>query len=75
MIARNGQGSLNKKQAKKNTTAKDLEVLMSLIDPAVLNSMAEAANKGVGYVEVSPEAQERILKSVMKKVKQLPASS
>ena len=68
MTAREKQKSINNKSKIKSN--RDLKLLMSLIDPSVADSLADAASRGIGYVELSPEAEESILKKVMKKINQ-----
>ncbi len=72
MTARERQRGIN--DISKIKTARDLELLMSLIDPSVADALAEAANKGIGYVELSPEVEGKILKNVMEKINP-PASA
>ena len=69
MTAREKQKSINNKSKIKSN--RDLKLLMSLIDPSVADSLADAASRGIGYVELSPEAEESILKKVMKKINSL----
>ncbi len=77
MTTRDKQDSVNdrRKSTKKNNGNRDLELLMSLIDPTVADSLADAANRGVGYVELNPEAEKKILKNVMKKINEPPVSA
>ena len=76
MTTRDGQGSINKRQKNtKNKDDRDIKILMSLVDPSAMEKRAKAADKGVGYIELTSEMEEAIFNKVMKKVYQRPASS
>ena len=75
MTTHDKRGLVNdRRKTGQNKNSRYLRLLMSLVDPSAVDERAKAADKGIGYVELTSEAEEKLFRAIMKKISHPPAS-